>query len=532
MCVTRWAGAVRHALARFVLLLALLSAPGALADPPTPAPGTVISLKGGQVLSGRVLRTTVVAGRAHAVVATDFGEILVDQSEMMDKSATATSAAPSEATFVADDVRVVAIRGPVRRKSPGEAEWASISEDSGYGSAPKALPRVAPGDALRTGPGATVELLLHRDVWIRVAPESEVEIPKDAKRGSFSLLRGTTVHDVRARPGGEVFRVATPSNMLGVRGTRFQVSVTESGGSTAVVDGTVDVGGRASVTANQEAQWHASEAPRITPITPGTRASLNGMKPGYRPADDMVYIPAGEYLLGTAAAGGTPGSDPARGSRFVSGFARSGKVRSEAFLIDRREVSLGDYAAYVSVLQGPAQPPLRAASDRDPMYDIGDQDAETYAAWTGKKLPTATQWEIAARGRDARPFPWGKKPLDRALVLGTWTGAGRTALDPIRWEPPPPGARWAVNEELDVSPFGVACLASGVPEYVRRGTASEPIWALLSPAFQSALRTAEEKRGFARSPVRGIHGSILAIDLLEGSIGVGFRCVIELPPPR
>ncbi len=529
---TRRTLAGRRPLVRSVLLLALLSASGAHADPPPPTTGTLIALKGGQALSGRIVRTTEVAGRPHAVVATDFGEILIDAAEMVDKPSTAAAPPPSEATFVAGDVRVVAIRGPVRRKSPGDADWTSISEDAGYASAPKALPKVSPGDALRTGPGATVELLLHRDVWIRIAPDSEVEIPKDAARGSFSLLRGTTVHDVRSRPGGEVFRVGTPSNMLGVRGTRFQVSVTEDGGSTAVLEGTVDLEGRAAVAARHEAQWQGAEAPRITPITPRVESELKGLRPGYRPADDMVYVPAGEYLVGADGSRPAPASDPTHGSTFVSGFARAGKVRSGAFLIDRREVSLGDYAAYVSAMTGPAQPPLRTASEREPMYDIDDQAAVSYARWVGKQLPTATQWEIAARGRDGRPFPWGRAPLDRPLVMGTWTGTGRTAADPLRWEPPAPGAPWAINEELDVSPFGVTALASGVPEYVRWGTSTEPLWAMLTPAFQGALQAAEQKRGFGRSPVRGVHGSLLAIDLLEGSVGVGFRCVVELPPSR
>jgi len=107
------------------------------------------------------------------------------------------------------------------------------------------------------------------------------------------------------------------------------------------------------------------------------------------------------------------------------------KAGSLTFAPPKQPVSLTDWSQWWTFKFGAAwrhpYGPRSSISGLDdhPVVHISYRDAEAYARWAGKELPTEAEWEYAARGGlDGAEFAWGDElaPGGRRMA-NTWQGA-------------------------------------------------------------------------------------------------------------
>ncbi len=170
-------------------------------------------------------------------------------------------------------------------------------------------------------------------------------------------------------------------------------------------------------------------------LPPGMRLPLfySPSRLGDKP-NEMVLIPAGSFTMGT--------------DERLSDEGPAHKVELPAFYIDRYEVTNLQYKAFIDASnhRSPSHFVNRdfpeGKSDHPVTY-VTWQDAVDYCQWAGKRLPSDAEWEKAARGTDARSFPWGEEFNLHA------------ANTPVRWE--------ALKQEGDTTPVGA--FEAGVSPY-------------------------------------------------------------------
>jgi len=149
--------------------------------------------------------------------------------------------------------------------------------------------------------------------------------------------------------------------------------------------------------------------PTLTPEPPTLTKPLPTVVPGReriweKDGSIMVHVLAGEFLMGSK---GDPDADNDEYPQHT--------VYVSDFWIDKTEVTNAQYRKCVEAgtCRAPTtcdwgEPTYSGSSKADhPVVCVSWHDAKTYCEWAGKRLPTEAEWEKAARGTDARRYPWG-----------------------------------------------------------------------------------------------------------------------------
>lgn len=193
-----------------------------------------------------------------------------------------------------------------------------------------------------------------------------------------------------------------------------------------------------------------------------------------------------------------------------------------SFYMDKYEVANDEFKAFIDATHYHPKDDLNFLQDwkggmypqgwaNKPVTWVSMEDARAYADWAGKRLPHEWEWQYAARGSDARLYPWGDK-WDSSVV--PTPDQGRSMRGPDDVDAHPEGA----------SPFGVMDMVGNVwqwtDEYIdehtraailRGGSYYQPqgsVW-----YFPQAYRNDQ-------------HGKLLLMSpSMDRSGAVGFRCV-------
>ena len=263
-----------------------------------------------------------------------------------------------------------------------------------------------------------------------------------------------------------------------------------------------------------------------TPPKPPAKAAhppnnASGVKPALMPqlpaeitgkdGVPMVLIPAGEFTMGSDK--GDDDEQPIH------------KVFLDGFYLDKFEVTNGRFAKFVEAIQ--SEPPWGFDDKETPVLHadkpvrwVNWMDAMGYCLWAGKRLPTEAEWEKAARGTDARIYPWGNDPPTPAHAVFGLKEGGADTVSAVG------------NREKGKSPYGVHDLAGNLYEWTLDWYDDQFYTKIIAINPRGPEEgTAKVQRGgsYINNPYRLRSTFRTKGDPTEHDPNVGFRCAQDLP---
>ena len=189
-----------------------------------------------------------------------------------------------------------------------------------------------------------------------------------------------------------------------------------------------------------------AEGPQATGATP--EAVICGAAPA-----GMACVPGGPFQRGRDHG---PANERPRDSVWL-----------QTFYMDATEVTVEAFEACVKAGRCPDAKTLYSDYSRPRQPKVGASwfDARNYCLAQGKHLPTEAEWEKAARGTDARLYPWGDQAAtcERAVIMDA---RGRSCgVKKAVGKNPEKGRTWLVAQ-LPPNPFGLFDMAGNAEEWV------------------------------------------------------------------